>query len=101
MLKLVPSLSIVDDDSFPYDFRHWDYPEELLRSSLYTAWWTEVEHDGTDYTLLMDYDGFIEWYNDNHDAWIEDSPELKDMTAEEYLPYHIGRTLCVVKEVSE
>ena len=99
MLKLVPSLSIVDDDSFPYDFRHWDYPEELLRSSLYTAWWTEINHDGHEYALLMDYDGFIEWYNSNADKWgIDDDYKF---TAEEYLPYHLGRTICVVKEVSE
>ena len=99
MLKLVQSLSIEDDDSFPYDFERWDYPISLLRSHLYTAWWTEISHDGHEYALLMDYDGFIEWYNSNADKWGLDDGE--PFTAEEYLPYHLGRTICVVKEVSE
>ena len=99
MLKLVPSLSIEDDDSFPYDFERWDYPISLLRSHLYTAWWTEISHDGHEYALLMDYDGFIEWYNSNIDKWGLDDDE--PYTAEEYLPYHLGRTICVVKEVQE
>lgn len=102
MLKYVPALSIEDDDSFPYDFKRGDYPLSLLRSVLYSAWWTVVPDDGDqELALLMDYDGFIEWYNSNEPQWAFDEGLGDDerMTAEEYLPYHLGRTITVVKEV--
>ena len=101
MLKYVPAMSIEDDDSFPYDFSNWNYPTELLRSCLFTAWWTRILDDGHEYALLMDYDGFIEWYNSNEPNWAKEEGLLDDerFTAEEYLPYHLGRTMTVVKEV--
>ena len=102
MLKLVPSLSIEDDDSFPYDFERWDYPISLLRSHLYTAWWTEISHDGHEYALLMDYDGFVEWYESKVDEWmLDESAPSEPFTADEYLRYHLGVTMTVVREVSE
>lgn len=103
MIKLVPASTIKDDDTFPYDFKRWDYPTSLLRSCLYTAWWTEVDHDGVRYVLLMDYDGFIEWYTENEPKWSQEEGLTDDerFTAEEYLPYHLGRTISVVKEVTE
>lgn len=100
MIKRVPVNTIEDDESFPYDFRNWNYPEELLRSTLYSAWWTEIDDDNNETALLMDYDGFIEWYNANIDEWLTlDDGDDEAFTAEEYLPYHIGRTICPVKEV--
>ena len=104
MLKKVPSLSLIEDDAFPYDFERWDYPISLLRSSLYSVWWTEIPEDSDqELALLMDYDGFVEWYNANEDAWAKDIglDESERFTAEEYLPYHLGRTIIVVKEVTE
>lgn len=101
MLKLVPVSSIESDDSFPYDFRRNLYPTSLLRSVLYCPWWTTITDDGCEYATVMDYDGFIEWYNSNEPKWSRDEELTEDerFTAEEYLPYHIGRTLDIVKEV--
>ena len=98
MIKYVLPSSIEDDDTFPYDFEHWNYPTELLRSTLYSAWWATEDDDKV---IVMDYDGFIEWYNANEPKWAEDEGLTEDerFTAEEYLPYHIGRTIEVVKEV--
>ena len=100
MLKYVPAQFVEDDDTFPYDFRRSDYPPELLRSVLYSAWWTRIEGD-QELALVMDYDGFVEWYNTNKSDWAREEGLLEEeqFTAEEYLPYHLGRTLTVVKEV--
>lgn len=103
MIKYVPVNTIEDDDTFPYDFTNWNYSEKLLRSTLYAVWWADEIPDNNDEerTLLMDYDGFIEWYNRNEPTWAEaeDIADDERMTAEEYLPYHIGRTIAVVKEL--
>ena len=102
MLKYVPVQNIEDDESFPYDCTNWAYSDDLLRSSLYCPWWTEIDDEnGTESVLLMDYDGFVEWYNSNIDDWMKDDDEIdwENYPAEEYLPYHLGRTLTVVKEV--
>ena len=101
MIKYVPVNTIEDDDTFPYDFTYWNYSDDLLRSTLYSAWWTEIPEDKSEeYAILMDYDGFIEWYNRNEPTWakymLDDSERF---TAEEYLPYHLGRTICAVKEI--
>lgn len=102
MIKYVPALTVIDDNSFPFDFKHWDYPEELLRSCLYSVWWTCIpENTNEELALVMDYDGFMEWYNSNMDKWLLDcdGDQKAVFTAEEYLPYHIGRTVSVVKIV--
>lgn len=100
MIKYVPALTVIDDDSFPYDLAHWTYPPELLRSCLYSVWWTEIpEHCDTELAIVMDYDGFLEWYNSESVKW--DTDEAEGFTAEEYLPYHIGRTISVIKIVEE
>lgn len=103
MIKRVLPHEIEDDDSFPYDFKNWDYPIELLRSSLYSVWWTEIDEDGNETALLMDYDGFVQWYSGRVDEWLknDDSINWKDYPAEEYLPYHLGRTIYPVKVVSK
>jgi len=92
MMKYVPTRNITEDTSFPYDFSNWNYPEQVLRSHLYTAWWEEKVEDGERLSIIMDYDGFIEWYRS------KGYEQTEDFTAEEYLPYHIGRTIDVVKE---
>lgn len=104
MIKRVPARFVIDDDSFPYNFSNWNYPTELLHSCLYSAWWTEIpEDENEEYALVMDYDGFIEWYNSNPDKWMTetDTNSEKPLTAEEYLPYHLGKTLSVIKIVEE
>lgn len=108
MIERIPAHLVVDDDSFPYDFEAWNYPEELLRSSLYCFWWTEIPDDpadGNEYAIVMDYDGFTQWFNERkeYELMMQYDPDdcLPADTAEEYLPYHLGRTLTVVKVVSE
>lgn len=97
MIKRIPSRSVIDDEAFPYDFRNWNYPESLLRSTLYATWYTEIGDDGTEYAVVMDYDGFIQWYSDHVNDWAKDDPEFwEGYTAQEYLPYHIGRTISPV-----
>lgn len=102
MIKYVP-VSTLEDADFPYDFTHWDYPLDLLRSCLYSAWWDTMDIDGEEHVIVMDYDGFIEWYNAHVPEWMEqeedDGIKWDEYPAEEYLPYHIGRTIDVVKEV--
>ena len=102
MLKYVPALSIEDDDAFPYACDGKAYPEELLRSVLYSAWWTTITDDGQELALLMDYDGFVEWYESKVDEWmLDESAPSEPFTADEYLRYHLGVTMTVVREVSE
>ena len=102
MLKYVPSLSIEDDASFPYTRDGKDYPDDLLRSRLYSAWWTVITDDDQELALLMDYDGFVEWYNSKVDEWmLDESAPSEPFTADEYLRYHLGVTISAVKEVTE
>ena len=102
MLKYVNPSAIEEDEFFPYDFEHWNYSDSLLRSTLYSVWWTEIDDDtGTESALLMDYDGFVEWFDEKHEEWLfmDDSVDWSDCSAHEYLTYHLGRTVCPVKEV--
>ena len=102
MMKYVPALSIEDDDTFPYLRDGKGYTEELLRSRLYSAWWTVITDDHSEeLALLMDYDGFVEWYNSKVDEWmLDDSAPSEPFTADEYLRYHLGVTITAVREVS-
>ena len=101
MIKRVNPNMIEEDFDFPYDFKSWAYPVSLLKSTLYTVWWTEIDDNGNETVLLMDYDGFAEWYTKEMDSWLMDDNTVnwKEYPAEEYLPHHIGRTICPVKEV--
>lgn len=104
MKKYLPMETVVDDDSFVYT-KDRTYPEEILRSSLFSPGWGEIDEEtGKEVALLMDYDGFIEWFNSNLPAWIEDlldedcRKDFSTYTAEEYLADHLGYTIFVAKE---
>ena len=98
MIKLVPASTIKEDDSFRYDFKEWNYPLSLLRSCLYSPDDPNLCDD--DHALVMDYDGFIEWFPEWNHMYEEENDEdwYKDDEGAKYLPYHLGRTVSVVKE---
>lgn len=100
MQKVVLVKTLEDVEPFPFD-RFSPPTEETLRQYLYTAWWT-LDDDG-DHVVLMDYDGFVEYYDEHVPQWREEEGEgfWDDYSATEYLRDHVGVTICVVKEVSE
>lgn len=97
MIKIVPVDQVVFYDDFPYDWEGWDYAPDLLRSTLYSPDDPTLCPDG--YMMVMTYDDFIEWFP----KWIATDPDpiYKPDEAEEYLPYHIGRTVEPIKGVRE
>lgn len=101
MIKTVPVSAIAEDKSFPYNFSGGTYPKSLLRSFLYSPDDPELCND--DHAVVMDYDGFIRFFPEWNRIYSDhDNPPLyADDEAEEYLPYHIGRTITPVVEVSK
>lgn len=97
MKRIVPVDQVVFDDRFPYDWQDWDYPQSLLQSTLYCPDDPNLCDD--DHVLVMDYDGFIEWFPEWNAMYPEADKPYNDDEGAEYLPFHIGRTVSPVKEV--
>lgn len=98
MKKIVHIDMITDDTSIP------DYPnapgEEVLRGCLFSAVWFD-ELDLRDYCTIMDYEGFVEFFNAHIPQWkAEDNDDdfWNDYTALQYIQDNLGRTICAVKE---
>jgi hypothetical protein len=99
MKRIVPTDQVVYDHDFPYDWQDWDYPQSLLQSTLYSPDDPNLTDD--DHVLVMDYDGFIEFFPEWNALYREEADEdwYKDDEGAKYLPYHIGRTVSPIKEV--
>ena len=97
MIQFVHPDQVIPFDSFPYDFRRADYSAHLLNNTLYIPDDPDIGDD--DHILVMDYDGFMEWFP-MYARQIGDD-FLADYPPDEYLPYHIGRTVTPVKGIRE
>lgn len=95
MKKYVSAHTVTDDCSFHYLWDGRNYTDDTLRSVLYAPWWTKV-NDDEELVLLMDYDGFVEWYESGEEEWTTDN--RSGMTADEYLRKNLGTIISVVKE---
>lgn len=96
--KIVRTDCTEDVTPFPFS-RNYQPTEEDLRKYLYTAWWTL--EDDEEHVILMDYDGFVEYYNEHLPEWkANDGEDFWDgYSAFEFLRDHVGVTVDVVKEV--
>ena len=96
MKKEIKCNLITDVENFPYDWENWDYSPELLRSVQYTTAVPDLAKD-PDSEMVFDYDGLVEWFL----SWRDEDEILFDMSPEEFVSYHIGRTLSPVRILSE
>lgn len=92
--------NVVEADDFPYDYNHWHYSEEVLRQYLFSPDDPTLCEDD-DHLLVMDYDGFVEWFPEWNKMYPPEDGEdwYKDDEGGEYLSEHVGRTVTVIKEV--
>lgn len=94
MKRIMPIDQVEEANDFPYDFSRWNYTEDTLRSFLYSPDDPNLTDD--DHCLVLDYDGFIEWFPEWNNMYPDDKVYEDDEGAE-YLPYHIGRTVSPVR----
>ena len=92
--------NVVEANDFPYDYNHWHYSEEILRQYLFSPDDPTLCEDD-DHILVMDYDGFVEWFPEWNKMYPpEDGYDwYKDDEGGKYLSEHVGRTVTVIKEV--
>lgn len=101
MKKVVRSDCVEEVVPFPFSNPSVEITEDLLRQFLYTAWWTIEDDD--DHVILMDYDGFVEFYDEHVPQWREEEDGdmfFDNYSALEYLRDHVGTTVEVVREVN-
>lgn len=99
-MKKIVHCDMVRDVS-PFPFKRTDIPtEEELRKYLFSADWF-WDMTVSDYCMIMDYDGFVEFCNEHIPQWKEEEgDEFWDgYSAFEYLRDHVGITVDIVEEV--
>lgn len=101
MNRIVPLDKVELLDRFPYKYEEIRLNPELLRQFLFSPDDPALTDDS--HCLVLDYDGFIEWFpvwnhmydEPSNDDWYKDDEGLK------YLCDHINRTVTVIKGVIE
>lgn len=100
MKAIVPTTGVEYIHAFPR-YRYGDVPDEELRQYLYSPDDPNLCDD--DHVLVMDYDGFIEWFPEWNRMYADQIAEefgddwYKDDEGAEYLREHVDRTVSTVK----
>lgn len=93
---------VIEADDFPWDYNYWHYSEDVLRRYLFSPSDPTLCEDD-DHLLVMDYDGFVEWFPVWNNMYPPEDDEVedwyKDNEGGKYLSEHVGRTVTVIKEV--
>ena len=89
MKKVIPKQYVSDNESFEPKF-YGGYSTEYLHSILYISPYPDDEY-------VYDYDGIKEWYY----SWNKDDELFHDTSFEEYIDYHLDRTVFSVSVPSE
>ena len=100
MNRIVPLDQVERLDRFPYKHEEIRLKPELLRQFLFSPDDPTLTDDN--HCLVLDYDGFIEWFPVWNHMYDEPSDDwYKDDEGHKYLCDHINRTVDVIKGIIE
>ena len=98
MMKEYSNHLIQEISPFPYRFSDWmNYDSSMLRSILYSP--DNPDLCNPEHSLVGTYDDMVEWFL----SWRDTGEDgfFADMDPDEFITYHLGRTILPVRLIEE